>query len=74
MRIVDKILVARNEIENFTNNLQKELGLREEEMLIAVEMALSTSRHKAITRGGYNALDAEKESQKTPEVVDRKEQ
>lgn len=73
MRTVDKILIARNEIENFANNLQKELGLREEEMLIAVEMALSTSRHKAITRGGYTALDAEKEAQKTAEA-DRKEQ
>lgn len=73
MRTVDKILIARNEIENFANNLQKELGLREEEMLIAVEMALSTSRYKAITRGGYNALDAEKEAQKTAEA-DRKEQ
>ena len=73
MRTVDKILIARNEIENFANNLQKELGLREEEMMIAVEMALSTSRHKAITRSGYNALDAEKEAQNTAEA-DRKEQ
>lgn len=65
MTETEKILLANNELANFTSDLQRKLGLTESEMQIACEMLLSTARHKVIVRNAYDKMiDSEKE---TPE-------
>ncbi len=61
MKPLDKIMFARNELENVTNELQKKMGFTEDEMLIVIEMVLSSARHKTIVRNGYDNLLEKKE-------------
>lgn len=69
MRQIDKIILARNEVENVVSSVQRQFDLSEEEMMIACEMVLSTARHKALTRGAYNCARSEQEIQEEPEKI-----
>lgn len=51
---IEKILLARNELENKVNDLRDMLQLSEADMLVACEMVLSTARHQALVRDIYN--------------------
>ena len=53
---IDRIFIARNELENKVNGLRESLELTEPEMTIVLEMVLSTARHQSIVRGIYNKV------------------
>lgn len=60
MDTIDKLLFARNELENRINELQRILELPEDGMMLVVEMLLSTARYKTIVRNSYSKLPIEK--------------
>lgn len=73
MNNTKNMLLARNEIENRIDELQRALNLTEEEMLFVVEGALSTSRHKALMREVYSRAEEEVRIEKEKEKEKEKE-
>lgn len=67
MNNTKNMLLARNEIENRIDELQRALNLTEEEMLFVVEGALSTARHKALMREVYSRAEEEVRIEKEKE-------
>ncbi|MCR5591347.1 MAG: hypothetical protein K6F73_07400 [Lachnospiraceae bacterium] len=63
MSNIDKLLLARNELENDIDKLQSSLTLSESDMMIVLEMILSTSRYKSIVRNIYNNIKPAKQEQ-----------
>lgn len=59
----DKLFFARNELENVIDSLQQTLKLSEQEMMIVVEMVLSTARHKTMIRNIYNQIKPPKKEE-----------
>lgn len=53
---IDRIFIARNELENKVNGLRESLELTEPEMAIVLEMVLSTARHQSMVRSIYNKV------------------
>ena len=53
---IERIFLARNELENQMNDLRESLELTESEMMIVLEMVLSTARHQSMVRGIYNKV------------------
>ena len=68
MNNTKNMLLARNEIENRIDELQRALNLTEEEMLFVVEGALSTARHKALMREVYSRAEEEVRIEKEKET------
>ena len=68
MNNTKNMLLARNEIENRIDELQRALNLTEEEMLFVVESALSTARHKALMREVYSRAEEEVRIEKEKET------
>ena len=68
MNNTKNMLLARNEIENRIDELQRALNLTEEEMLFVVEGALSTARHKALMREVYSRAEEEVRIEKEKEI------
>lgn len=58
----EKMLLAKNEIENIISNLEKSLGLDDFEMLFVLESVCNTTRHKCLTREVYQKVTSGKES------------
>lgn len=74
METIDKLLFARNELENRINELQRILELPEDGMMLVVEMLLSTARYKTIVRNSYSKLPIEKKvDDKTMEELKKRE-
>ena len=74
METIDKLLFARNELENRINELQRILELPEDGMMLVVEMILSTARYKTIVRNSYSKLPIEKKvDDKTMEEIKKRE-
>lgn len=73
MNNTKNMLLARNEIENRIEELQRALNLTEEEMLFVVEGALSTARHKALMREVYSRAEEEVRIEKEKEKEIEKE-
>lgn len=68
MNNTKNMLLARNEIENRIDELQRALNLTEEEMLFVIESALSTARHKALMREVYSRAEEEVRIEKEKET------
>lgn len=68
MNNTKNMLLARNEIENRIDELQRALNLTEEEMLFVVEGVLSTARHKALMREVYSRAEEEVRIEKEKEI------
>lgn len=52
----DKLLFARNELENVIANLQNTLQMSHHDMMLVIEMLLSTARYKVITQSAYDTI------------------
>ena len=59
--MIEKLLVARNEIENVISDISRELEISEEEMILIIDAVSNTVRHKALTRSAYMAVKKAKE-------------
>ena len=74
MTKTERALVARNEIENLINDVGRDLGLSEEDMVLIIDAVSNTVRHKALTRNAYTALQKEREEQKAKEENGREKE
>lgn len=63
MNNTQKILIARNELENVMSNLQKQFQLSEGEAMIVLELALATSRYRAIAQDAYDQVEKARKEQ-----------
>ena len=54
--MTSKIFFAKNELENVVTALQNSFNISEEEMMIVLEMVLSTARYKTLVRGAYDEI------------------
>ena len=60
----EKAMVARNEIENLINDISRDLGITEEDMVMIIDAVSNTVRHKALTRNAYTVFQQEQEALK----------
>lgn len=58
----EKMMIAKNEIENVISNLGKTLSIDDFEMLFVLESVCNTVRHKCLTRQAYQKVSNRKES------------
>ena len=53
---MERVFIARNELEKKADELQRTLQLSEMDMTVVLEMVLSTARHKVIARNAYDTF------------------
>ena len=74
MTKTERALVARNEIENLINDVSRDLGLSEDDMVLIIDAVSNTVRHKALTRNAYMEFQKEREAQKSKEENGREKE
>lgn len=65
MNNTQKILFAKNELENVIGALQKQLEMSEDELMLVLELLLSTSRYRHIVKGAYDQIEIAKQVKKS---------
>lgn len=73
MTKTEKALVARNEIENLINDISRDLGLSEDDMVLIIDAVSNTVRHKALTRSAYTEFQKEREKAKEENGKEKEE-
>lgn len=68
MNSTQKILFAKNELENVIGALQKQLEMSEDDMMIVLELLLSTTRYRTIVKGAYDQIELVKQNQNKNQV------
>lgn len=61
----EKLLFARNELEIVINNLQNTLELSEMDIMLVIELILSTARYKSVMRNIYNDIKPKKKEKES---------
>lgn len=62
MNHTQKLLFAKNELENVMSGLQKDLELENDDMMIIIELLLSTSRYRSLVKNAYDQLTIVKQT------------
>lgn len=63
MNEFQRMLCAKNELENLINELKTKLGLSEEAMMLVIEMISNSSRYKTLIKLSYDMLNNQRKEE-----------